>query len=328
MNVTQKSLGIFKNVLGMMKTNTGLLEETGDLVRKISDLESANARLYQSLADQTNKYKETASVTMAQISEQADQVNRLIRERDELVAQRDGQRWLVKDADGITLLLDKESLIDLHVFYHNRWEQDRLEYMVGLIEKVGLVQDSPLYFMDVGSYFGQYALVIKQKFPTVSTYCFEANPYNYAQLKANLMLNNLLQHVTTYNRCVTDRPGQMNVHVPDGNRGASKVGDEYTGIRQAAFLVDNLVFDNEFKDLVDCMIFVKMDIENMETAALTGMRELVQRNKVIIQIENWDYAKGGSDSILREYGFSVKRGMHPDYFYANFTMDTWPISQA
>ncbi len=148
-----------------------------------------------------------------------------------------------------------------------------------------------IYFFDVGSYFGQYSLVIKKIFPQVRTCAFEANPYNYIQLQANILLNDFIDDIKSYNRCVTNVSGRTSVSKPDRkNRGAAKIGSTLiVVVMNLIFIVDNLVIDQEFASISDSIIFMKMDIEGAEPLALAGMRELTRRNKMVLQIEDWDF---------------------------------------
>lgn len=249
-----------------------------------------------------------------------DLANKLDRMRDNPHSTVNDARWLVKDARGITLLLDKESLVDLHVFHHDRWEEDRLEYLLNLIGRL-LDSNDECYFFDVGSYFGQYSLAIKKQFPRVNVMAFEANPYNFIQLRANLLLNDLIEEITTYNRCVTNIIGRTSVSRPDrDNRGGAAVGAAYHGTAQSTFVVDNLVFDDEFSSICDALLFMKMDIEGSEPNALAGMRDLSARNRMVLQIEDWDFPHSASNSVLEEMGFKLISKMNPEFFYANFDL--------
>ncbi|UZW55073.1 FkbM family methyltransferase [Sphingobium sp. JS3065] len=233
------------------------------------------------------------------------------------------QRWLVKDARGINLLLDKDSLVDLHVFHHDRWEEDRLEYLISLIRNTTKRDNENCYFFDVGSYFGQYSLVVKKTFPEINTLAFEANPYNYIQLRANLLLNDMIEDLRTFNRCVSDQIGRTNVSVPDRyNRGSAAVGGANLSSEESTFIVDNLVFDDEFKNIKGSLVFMKMDIEGSEPFALAGMKEFSQKNRMIIQIEDWNYPGSESSNLLADMGFSLIHDMRPDFFYANFELVT------
>lgn len=299
-------------------------------VKVVIDQRDEHKRALEHLREQSAISQADLVGQLATLSEDRDNLSRaygeiassydaLTRERDALARRLDSERWLVKDAGGITLLLDKDSLVDLHVFYHDRWEKDRLEYLLEMISKIKSGSDRRAYFFDVGAYFGQYSLVVKQMMPDIHVFSFEANTYNYIQLRANLLLNDLVDKITSYNCCVTNERGKTSISRPDReNRGAAAVGAAYTGTEKSPFVVDNLVVDEEFSSISDSIIFMKMDIEGSEAAALAGMKSFFSRNMVLIQIEDWEFPGGRTSQILAEFGFSLVRGMHPDYFYSNF----------
>lgn len=311
------------NILRKIRTVRNLEILLHSFVQKSKDLEQSNKELAQSLQASEAEKKalhEQLKVAASNFTEANEQSFRerleLSRKCDALIRERDERRWLVKDADGLTLLLDKTSLVDLHVFHHDRWEKDRLEYLLMLMDILVAPTDK-VYFFDIGAYFGQYALAVNRECPRFIVHAFEANPYNFAQLQANLMLNDCLHVIEAHNACVTDVPGQTNVGLPrKGNRGGHKVGAPFSGNREGEFVVPNLVLDTQFASLQDCFIFIKMDIENSEPAALAGMMNLTKRNKVVLQIEDW--GRNGLQEKLRNAGYAIVHQLEHDYFYANF----------
>ncbi len=309
-NLLEERNGLLAANANILREKVDLYEQRGISLRDQSDLSQVHSNLIRDFQA---------------LSRERDSLQELLHQKEGQLAEGQ-QRWLVKDAAGIFLLLDKSSLVDLHVFHHNRWEEDRLEYLIDLMKVVVRSTSDEVYFFDVGSYFGQYSLVVKKEFKDVIVCAFEANPYNFIQLNANVLLNNEVGKIATYNRCVTNLPGRTNVSPPDEeNRGAARIGSPNFSSDQSIFIVENIVLDAEFKSVSGGVIFMKMDIEGAEPLALAGMRELVQRNRVVIQIEDWDFPQGDSSVLLREMGFSQLRGMHPDYFYSNFPLSVLEV---
>jgi FkbM family methyltransferase len=299
-----------------------LCAESEQLQNQLKTLHSDRLKIIEDHQDLAQRFEEK-KIQNDFLGKELDQLkqerNLLQNERDVLYEFRYNQRWLVKDSKGLNLLLDKESLVDLHVFHHDRWERDRLEYLVNLIENLANKNDENFYFFDVGSYFGQYALVVKLKFPAIKTIAIEANYHNYIQLRANLLINDFVDTIKTFNRCVSDKIGRTGISKPlHDNRGGTSVGDPFLGDDQSELVVENLVFDEEFKEISNSVIFMKMDIEGSEPAALLGMKFFAGRNKMIIQIEDWEFPKGRISGLLQGMEFALIRDMAPDFFYANF----------
>jgi len=292
----------------------GRLSEVAEAKGALEVQSAARQQEHEALAAERDALRQAHDAAVQQAQHLGEQMHEL-RQRFE------GARWLVKDQPDLRLLLDKSSLIDLHVYHHNRWEGDQIEFLEQFINRIRATGAEEVYFFDIGSCWGQYTLVLKSNVPDLKAFAFEANVHNFTQLSANLLLNDLVGKVTTFNRCITDKEGSTKVYEPNPeNKGAARVGERYAGQSEETpeFNVPNLVLDHEFAHITGAYIVAKMDIEGSEPGALRGMRGLFERNKVMIQVEDWSYPNSETVTVLNDLGLRLVRGMHPDYYFTNF----------
>jgi FkbM family methyltransferase len=226
----------------------------------------------------------------------------------------------IYEIDSLKLLLDTTSLVDRMVVETGAWEREQVQYLCKIAEKFR-GENNPV-FLDLGSYWGYYSLMLSKTGIFHKIYAFEADPFNYSQLCSNIFLNKLDQLITPKNLAVSDSSGTLNMgiskNIQDGNRGANKILDDAADINRNSQIVDSIALD-KFLHLKDSAILIKMDIEAHEDRALLGMKGLIENNKVILQIEIYAEQRTQVTPILESFGLRMIHEIYPDFYYTNFS---------
>ena len=84
------------------------------------------------------------------------------------------------EIDNLKLLLDTTSLVDRTVAETGVWEPEQVQYLCKIAEKFR-GENNPI-FLDLGSYWGYYSLMLSKTGIFHKIYAFDADPFNYSQL--------------------------------------------------------------------------------------------------------------------------------------------------
>ena len=128
--------------------------------------------------------------------------------------------------------------------------------------------------IDGGGYVGTYGFVMANKYPNAKVYIFEADPMNFKKMKANLALNNL-PNVVIEPVGLWDKPGKLKMHT--GIELSSSLINQKTAETSAEIDVTSL--DAYFNNEKGKLVFIKMNIEGAEIAALQGASGFLTNNK-------------------------------------------------
>ena len=222
------------------------------------------------------------------------------------------------DRLGFRLLLDRSSWVDKSVIETGVWEAPQIAYIFDLIGRV-LKEREDLIFVDLGSYWGLYSLMALRA-GVKRIHAFDADRHNFAQLQAQLFLNDAAFAVTSHNIAVSNESKTLEfwdsrTH-PDGNRAGvgviyGKSPNHPSHEVQAVSIDDYLPMRNE-------VIFMKLDLEGHEAEALQGMVKTVQNNQVVMQIEIFDHNREKIESVIHKLGLKKLFQITPDFYYTNF----------
>jgi FkbM family methyltransferase len=213
------------------------------------------------------------------------------------------------------LLLDPRSLVDRSVIDHGSWELDRIEFLLSTARTMAAGRQA--MFLDVGAYWGLYAMLAARSDLFDEVIAFEPDRHNFAQLQAQLFLNDLSTRVEARRTAVTSGAGRMHMMFssshPDGNRAGVGVisPDEYPGEYVDAVALDDVI------DVTGRFVVAKIDVEGHERAVLDGMERLITRNDVLLQIEVFEPQRPAVMPRLAELGLRVVHEMYPDCFVTN-----------
>ena len=185
------------------------------------------------------------------------------------------------------------------------WEFRQIEMMMrGIAARRG---DSRMVFLDVGAYWGLYALYFEQTGLFDEIHAFEPSPRNQVLLDLHLQMNGLEGAINVHRVAVSDKAGE--IPSADFHTAARLTGDE-PAIPCVA--IDDVL------DHRDCFLVIKMDVDGFEDLALAGMARLLAENRVLLLIEILPDAKDRVCAQLEELGL-VQIGHVPrdDFLFAS-----------
>jgi FkbM family methyltransferase len=219
-----------------------------------------------------------------------------------------GKDVRICDYCGLRLLLDDRSYVDKAMLRDGYWEKAEIDYF-SVLWQHGCGKKK--FFFDIGSYFGLYSLHAWMSKQFDEIHAFEADAYNYSQLRAQMFLNEAMG-IKAHNLAVSDYCGMSRITSSldnRDNRGVTFLSDE--GREE----VECTALDVMFPNLAGAAVFVKIDVEGHELRVLKGMRDIIMNNQAVLQIEI--YREENKYDFLDEYGLRVINEVFPDVFVTN-----------
>ncbi|MDA9674876.1 FkbM family methyltransferase [Pelagibacteraceae bacterium] len=214
----------------------------------------------------------------------------------------------------IFLRLKITDAVDRHILFRGEYENEQIEYLFDMIKKYQIS-----VFIDIGSNIGLYSILMEENFPRLKIYAFEPHPDAFARLKVNLELNKS-QNIECFNLALSNenRKSFLNIgnnHIKDFKNfqsGGAKVND--FGSIPINLSTGDSIFNNQ-----NDIISIKIDVEGHENLVINGMHNLLNNNKVLIQIEIHleNFIKTHEILSVLNYHQIKKIGQH-DYYYKNF----------
>jgi FkbM family methyltransferase len=211
------------------------------------------------------------------------------------------RRYVIERRMGLDLLLDRQNIIDWQLFITGKWERPQFAELFGLVAEQLRRRKAETVFLDVGAHWGLYALQAHISGLFERIIAFEPDPISYAQLQANLLLNSAQEIVEPLQLAASDRERLFAlVSGTSRNRGATRVidADERHPAICRGVAIDSLY------EFTNRLLVVKIDVEGHEQEVIDGMKELLGRNRCIVQVEIWDQPDGESERRFK--GLSAK----------------------
>jgi FkbM family methyltransferase len=138
-------------------------------------------------------------------------------------------------------------------------------------------------FIDIGANAGLYTCVVLKNGAAPRAIAFEPDPDTAARLRGNLDLNGLSSKTEIHQVAVGKERGRVRfMPGPAENTGYARViaADDPRAAREIeVYPIDDLI------SLKGETLAIKMDVEDYEIAALSGMKRLLSENRGIVQIE-------------------------------------------
>ncbi len=204
------------------------------------------------------------------------------------------------------------------------------------------------YFIDIGAYIGYYTLYFSSFSNIKKIISIEANNINYSYLLENISLNKL-NNVVAYNLACSDNDGNAKLWYSNSNKmGGSSILDEkdfeYKKYNlnpilnndhlkehynkniedykksHSDFIYQNIntkKFDN-LLNVKNKTLLIKIDVERHEYSVLIGSKNILNNNKIILQIEIFPELFEKINSFLIEKNFKLIKNIGWDYYYKNF----------
>ena len=150
---------------------------------------------------------------------------------------------------------------------------------------------------------------------------FEPDPISYAQLHANLFLNQAQNVIETRLVAATNTERSFALEPGDiHNRGGTRVIDPDSAHPPSCrgVAIDSL-FDFEGK-----LVVIKIDVESHEPEVLEGLTNILRRNRCIVQVEVWDQPAGETErrfkrlsALFASHGIRFVRAIDADFFFVS-----------
>nr|WP_275405114.1 FkbM family methyltransferase [Novacetimonas pomaceti] len=208
--------------------------------------------------------------------------------------------------------------------HNGTWEEEQLNYLKRLAFEYRN-DKAKKTFLDIGSYFGLYSLHMSRLNVFDEIIAFEADALNHRQLQANLLLNDPTLFIKTHNFAVSDNNGEAYffpswAHPSKNRGGVGLVAEELNlahRVRVPTRMLDSVL------SLSGNIIFIKIDVEGAEFSVLQGMRNILIKNRCVLQIESLIFNESDIESnkkrndMLMEMGYRLIHSINPDNYYSN-----------
>ena len=220
----------------------------------------------------------------------------------------------------IRLFINIKDPIDKIIFYKNEYEEMQFKFLSEWINK-----NKPNIFIDIGANFGVYSLRISKLFQMLRVVAFEPVLTTFNKLKMNIKINSLEKRIKTYNLGLSNTNGQKKMvalkrrnYIQSGgfsfNIPKRKLTNEEITQYHKTIKGDKVLKFKKKK------VVVKIDVEGYESKVLLGIKNLLNNNKILLQIEIFDDNFKKINKLLLEKKFKLinKFNKTSDYFYINY----------
>ena len=219
----------------------------------------------------------------------------------------------------LKMFLDFLDPIDREIILFQEYEKSEIDY---LTKQIGSFK--PNYFLDVGANCGYYSIKIANDFPNIKILAFEPNKEAYFKFSNTLKVNHKLKKkISLYNFGLSNLNTKLKTKslVKHGyaQTGGSSVDRIYTKDSYQEN-IENFKVADEFLNINNSTIIIKIDVEGHEFKVLEGLQEISKINKCIIQIEVYkkNYLKVNNFLYLNGYKLINTIEKRLNYFYKNF----------
>ncbi len=231
------------------------------------------------------------------------------------------RRFVIERRMGLDLLLDRDNIIDWHLFIAGKWERPQFTELFSLAAEQLRRRKADAVFLDIGAHWGLYALAAHQSGMFSRIVAFEPDPISFAQLHANLFLNGAQNAIEPRELAATNRDRHFALEPGDEhNRGATRVIDPDRGHPATCH---GVTIDSQF-DFEGKLVVIKIDVESHEPEVLEGMKNLLSKNRCILQVEVWDQPSGETErrfkalsTMFTSHGIRFVRAIDADFYFVS-----------
>jgi FkbM family methyltransferase len=217
--------------------------------------------------------------------------------------------WVVDHPDS--------QVVDRSIVETGDWEAEQQGFLLATARSVISSRTCEAMFIDVGAYFGLYALRMARSGIFHRVIAIEGDRRNYAQLRANVFINGLDRKIDCLEIAVSDSVWDMHFRhsesSPVGNRGG--VGhvehDLHLAEKKKTVPIDDLVSAS------GSLIVAKIDVEGHELRVIRGMRRLIENNSVLLQVECFEHALDSHAQFLTSLGLRRINRISIDTYWTN-----------
>jgi FkbM family methyltransferase len=208
--------------------------------------------------------------------------------------------------------LDLTQAIDREIYLSGFYEKEQLNYLDKICSKKKID-----YFFDIGSNIGYYSLYFKD---IENIYSFEPNKNNFISLKENIRINNL--NIKAYNFGLSNSNSETEIWYTDKKKMGGSAIFQKDDPELKKYNIKNLYLEKisvkKLDDIVDInqsTILVKIDVERHEKKVLEGMKNTINNNSIILQIEVGEEQKNEVFGYLKELNFTWINTIRHDHYF-------------
>lgn len=178
-------------------------------------------------------------------------------------------------------------LYELAVKYIHAYKNSNYDFVtngeLALLKKVAKEGNSQIFF-DIGANKGDWVNVVLELFKEPKIHCFEAIPQIFTKLK---------QNIPTNNTCFLNNFGLWNedttitfTYFKDEDQKSSAYFESVQMISEKVEVPVRKGEDYCKENNIECIDFMKIDVEGAEGKIIEGFEKMIQQNKIkIIQFE-------------------------------------------
>jgi FkbM family methyltransferase len=170
----------------------------------------------------------------------------------------------------------------------------------------------PDSFIDIGANIGLYSCILLKNGCVPRAILFEPDRKNLAHLRANLLINNLLDSVELHEVALGSAEGRMRLIPGEIDGGFSRIASE-DELNGAGYDV-NVARLDDLVSFADRCLAIKIDVERYECEVLAGMERTLRRNKCIVQIEAFE-TRDQVVSTMARAGYDLVLALPPNFVF-------------
>ena len=217
------------------------------------------------------------------------------------------------------MFLDFLDPIDREIILSQEFEKKEIDVLINQIK-----YNNINYFIDVGANCGYYSLIISNEISNIKVLAFEPNIEAYSKFSKSLKENiDLSKKITLENFGLSNLSAKLKmqsmIKFGYAQTGGTSIINENENTKNFTFLANFKIADNFIK-LTNEKISIKIDVEGHELNVLEGMKNIIKKNKCILQIEVFKKNYEKLDNFLKLLGYKKTYEVkdRSNYFYSNY----------
>ncbi|MFL2886942.1 MAG: FkbM family methyltransferase [Candidatus Pelagibacter sp.] len=211
--------------------------------------------------------------------------------------------------------------IDKEIYLFNDYESEQIKILIKELNK-----KKYNYFLDIGANLGLYSLIVSNKFSNIKIKSFEPISNSIIKFKENIKLNPNSKNIEIFEYGLSDQNTKLLMksykkknYIQLGGFGVASKGENLNNLftSYANFRKGDEILKIENESLV-----VKIDTEGHEEQVINGLKKIMIKNNVLLQVEIFIKNYERVNNLLTNLNFRkvsfVKNLEKIDYFYKNF----------
>jgi FkbM family methyltransferase len=218
------------------------------------------------------------------------------------------QRYFISRYLGADFLLQPRGIGTLEISAKIS-ERPELNYLIARCAEF-----DPELFIDIGANIGMYSCILLRNQCAPRAILFEPDRCNLIRLRANLLMNGLLDLCEVREAAVGDVPGARRLVPGEVDGGFSRIADAGDDAG-SGYEVPVTTLDDVFR-FSNRRLAIKIDVEDYECNVLSGMKRTLRDNRCIIQVETFKYLDRVR-SLLATEGYQMQADFSPNFVFSN-----------